>query len=144
MLIYQAVDLMEGQVAIEFMVISFTVLSILLLVFATTTKNQIGTQETLMQKSLANLCQNLAEKINKAIYYGSGFNQSLELPNNIYGVNYTLNILDNKTLVCSTERFSIVKIFIENTIRNITSNVPFFISLKATSISNQAGVVMIR
>lgn len=135
---------MKGQVSFEFMIISLIVLSILLLVFATTTKTQIDSQENIMQRRVANLCQDLAEKINKVIYYGKGFNHELELPNNIYGIDYNLKIQNNKTLVCSTEKFSIVKIIIENEIRNETAQVPFFISLNATSISNEGGVVVIK
>jgi len=135
---------MKGQVSFEFMIISLIVLSILLLVFATTTKTQIDAQENIMQRRVANLCQDLAEKINKVIYYGKGFTHELDLPNNIYGIDYNLKIQNNKTLVCSTEKFSIVKIIIENKIRNETTQVPFFISLDVTSISNEEGVVVIK
>ena len=144
MLTFQAVDRMKGQVSFEFMIITLIVLSILLLVFATTTKTQIDSQQDLMQRRIANLCQDLAEKIDKAIYYGRGFSQELDLPNNIYGIDYNIKIQNNKTLVCSTEKFSIVKIIIENEIRNETAQVPFFISLDATSISNEGGVVVIK
>jgi hypothetical protein len=135
---------MKGQVSMEFMIISFVVLSILLLVFATASRTQFFSQETQLQRKVKDICENVADKINKAIYYGGGFSQGIFIPDKVYGNNYTIKVENNRTLVCSTEKFSIVKIFVENKIENETSVPPFFIEKGSVVITNKGGMVKIQ
>lgn len=144
MSIYQVVDRMKAQVSLEFLIISTIILFILSIFLGVTATNQIRSQETQVQRRVQDICQNVAEKISKTVYYGKGFYQQAVLPPDIYGNDYNIRVENNQTLVCSTEKFSIIKIFVENKIENETSGIPFFIGTGEISISNEGGVVLIK
>jgi len=143
MLIYQVVDKMKSQASLEFIQIAMVVLVFLLVTYASIASTQFSAQEEEVQRKLSTVCGDIADKINKAIYFGFGFSQNISLWNQIYGNNYTLKINNNKTLVCSTSRYSIVETFIENNITNSTHNPPFFIPIRTIKISNSGGTTVI-
>ncbi len=135
---------MKAQAALEFMIISFIILSILLLLFSITTGAQLASQQEQAQNRLNSICKNLVNKINNAIYYGNGFSQEIVIPDSIYGNSYTIEVKNNKTLICSTEKFSLIQMFVENDIMNETSSSPFNIKPNSITIENVDKMVVIR
>lgn len=134
---------MRGQAAFEFMIISSIIMVILLLIFGAASRAQIVSQEGEAQSKVQDICEYVTDKINSAIYYGEGFSQKISLPIQVYGNNYTVEVKNNRTLVCSTTKFSIVEIFAENKITNNTDTPPFFIKPNSIRISNIGGTVII-
>jgi len=134
---------MKGQLGFEFLMIMFIVMLILVLIFTATTSNQVGLQETQKERKLKGVCERVADTINRAVYYGAGFSQTITIPETIYGSNYTLDVIGNKTLVCSNSKTDIISTFIENNITNSTSIAPFSISNKIIIISNNETRVLI-
>lgn len=135
---------MKAQAALEFMIISFIILSILLLLFSITTGSQLASQQEEAQNRLNSICKNLVNKINNAIYYGNGFSQEIVIPDSIYGNSYIIEVKNNKTLICSTEKFSLIQMFVENDITNETSNPPFDIKPNSITIENVDKMVVIK
>lgn len=143
MLIYQVVDDMISQASFEFLTIISIILIFILLIFSLVSATQFRAQREELQKTVKNICSRIGDKINKAIYFGNGFSQNVSLGEEIFGTDYSLIIRDNKTLVCSAERFSIIEIFVENNITNKTHNPPFSIPKREIEIKNSKGIVMI-
>jgi len=143
MLAYQVVDKMKSQSSFEFLTMVSIILIFVLLIFSLVASTQFHAQGEELQRSVKNICSNIGDKINKAIYFGNGFSQNVSLRENIFGTDYTLIIRDNKTLVCSAEKFSIMEIFVENEITNTTHEPPFSIPKREIEIKNSDGVVMI-
>jgi len=143
MLTFRVVDRMKSQASLEFMQIVMIVLVFLLVTYTSIASTQFSAQEEEVQRKLSSICGDITDKINKAVYFGFGFSQNISLWKQIYGNNYTLKINDNKTLICSTSKFSIIETFIENKITNSTSNPPFFIPIRTIKISNSRGTVVI-
>jgi len=143
MLAYQVVDKMKSQSSFEFLTMVSIILIFVLLIFSLVAATQFRAQGEELQRSVKNICSKIGDKINKAIYFGNGFSQNVSLGENIFGTDYTLTIRDNKTLVCSTETFSIMEIFVENKITNTTHDPPFSIPKREIEIKNSDGVVMI-
>jgi len=143
MLTYRVVDKMKSQASLEFIQIAIVVLVFLLVTYTSIASTQFSAQEEEVERKLSSLCGDIADKINKAVYFGFGFSQNISLWEQIYGNNYTLKINDNKTLICSTSKYSIIETFIENNITNSTHNPPFFIPIITIKISNSKGNVVI-
>jgi len=148
LLTYQVVDLMKSQASFEFLSLMLVVLFFMLYTFSSATSIQLSARQDEIQRKLNNVCIDISDKINKAVYYGFGFRQNASLPRNIFGVNYTLEIKDNQTLICSTQnstiRTSIIETFTQTQINNGTNqNPPFQIPIKEIKINNTNGIVMI-
>jgi len=142
MLTYQ-VDKMKSQASSEFLTIVMIILIFIMIIFISTSALQLSAQKEEVLRKVRSICGDITEKINKAIYFGLGFSQNVSLPDDVFGTDYNLKISDNKTLICSTEKFSIIDMFVENEITNTTDNPPFTIPKKEIKISNSGGVVVI-
>jgi len=138
---------MKSQASFEFLALVMVVLLFMLYLFSSASAVQLSARQEEVQRRVSNLCGDISDKINKAVYYGFGFSQNVTLPINILGVNYTANITNNKTLICSTNtsiKFSIIETFTENQIKNSTNqNPPFEIPHKQISINNTNGIVIV-
>ena len=134
---------MKSQASFEFLTIVSIVLIFVLLIFSLLSATQFRAQGIELQKIVKNICSRIGDKINKAIYFGNGFSQNVSLGEDIFGTDYTLTIRNNKTLVCSTERFSIIEIFVENEITNTTHDPPFPVPKREIEIKNSNGIVVI-
>lgn len=137
------VDKMKSQASTEFMAIVGVILVFVMIIFVSTSALQLSAQNEEVRRKVGSICSDIREKINKAIYFGFGFSQNVSLPDDVFRVDYNLKISDNKTLICSTEKFSIIEIFVENKITNTTDDPPFTIPKREIKISNSNGVVVI-
>jgi len=134
---------MKAQASTEFIAIVIVIMIFIMIIFVATSALQISAQNEEVYRKVRSICGDIREKINKAIYFGFGFSQNVNLPTDVFGVNYSLNVSDNKTLICSTEKFSVIEMFVENDITNTTHDPPFTIPKREIKISNSEGVVVI-
>jgi len=134
---------MKGQVSLEFLLIVSSVLFFLFVFFSAAVSTQLSAQGEQTQRLLSNVCSDVSDKINKAVFYGLGFSQNITLPQTLYGTDYSITVRNNWTLECVTSTASVINIFTNTSIKNSTAYPPFIIPKRQIRISNTGGVVLI-
>lgn len=99
-------------------------------------------QDIEKQKKIENICSDVANKINSAVYFGFGFTQNVSLPEQIYGLNYSITVY-NGTLLCRYDKYVIIEKFITNSTTNTTHDPPFELPRREIKIENSAGIIVI-
>lgn len=126
----------------EFMAVVIVVLFFILAFYIVAFGKEGSAQQAERQQKLDSICNNVADRINNAVYYGFGFMQNYSLPPNIDGLNYTMDV-GNKTLACKASIYSSIQTFIADSITNTTHNPPFFIPIREIKIENVLGTIVI-
>jgi hypothetical protein len=104
---------------------------------------QLRTETIENVKKLGSICTDIADKINKAYYFGIGFRQNVSLPETMHGFEYTIIVNDNRTIICNTSTDYSIETFVASSVTNTTDNPPFLIPIKEIQILNSDGVIVI-
>jgi len=143
MLAYQVADKMKSQASLEFMAVVVVVLFFLLMLYIPLSARELRTENEETRRKLGSICTDIADKINKAYYFGYGFSQNVSLPDTLYGKNYTVIVNNNRTVVCNTSSEYYIAMFITTHVYNGSYYPPFIIPNKEIIINNSEGVVNI-
>ncbi len=132
----------RGQASFEFMLmiilVAITALASFVAVYGKVTSSDLAGRQT----SLAGICNELAQKIDNAFFYGSGFSQNITLLDKVDGRNYTVSIKKSYA-VCESENFDYPQKFFADNVTNSAGAAEFSVPLKKIKIENSDGVVVI-
>lgn len=133
---------MKGQASLEFMMMVIVVLFFIMAFYVYALGKENVALETEKQKNIESMCSDIANKIDSVFFYGSGFKESVYLPEKVYGLDYKINVY-NKTLICSAGKYSFIEKFVSEKITNSTHYPPFQIPNRKITIKNYLGEVRI-
>lgn len=132
---------MKGQASYELMIlIAFLIMISVLYVSAF--RNQFQPDIVEKQEKINNICSDIANKINNAIYFGHGFVQTVNLPDKINDLNYSITVY-NDFISCKIDDYGSMQNFIAENITNTTHNPPFELPIREIKIENVVGTIVI-
>jgi|SRR3989344_381869 len=132
----------KGQASFEFLASVIFLAIILVAIFYAFYTKIFEAGLTGEQQSLSLLCSSIAEKINSAEYYGTGFEYSITLPAKIGTKIYSVNA-SSSSIVCSMGSFSRVQTLTAKNLTNGISGPPFLIAPGLRAIKNSGTAVVI-
>lgn len=129
----------KSQSAIEFVVTVSFMLLVVLIFFGLTSSEVLEAEES-GNKKIAEDIANLAyQEIEFAKYLNDGYIRTFSMPQTVNGVDYSINIIDNRELVVNYLGFEYVKFIPGNVIGNIKKDVNVLLKEEGKIFLNTIG-----
>lgn len=133
---------MKGQASMELITMVLAILVIIIAFFLASFSRESSIRDDETQRKLNSVCNDVATKIDRAVFFGNGFTQNVTLPGRIFDLQYSIDVY-NRTLLCKAGKFNRIEMFTADRITNTTNYPPFSIPIRQITVNNTQGTIVI-